>query len=77
MAPLRSTARQAHASLQAESLDPDIKRDLGIAGIDRDTSLSDVFRGALWFVVMEMFTIGLIFLFPVIVTWLPDTMMGR
>ncbi|WP_200960464.1 TRAP transporter large permease subunit [Rhizobium sp. Root651] len=48
-----------------------------IAGIDRDTSLSDVFRGALWFVVMEMFTIALIFLFPVIVTWLPETMMGR
>jgi tripartite ATP-independent transporter DctM subunit len=48
-----------------------------IAGIDRDTSLSDIFRGALWFVVMEMFTIALIFLFPVIVTWLPETMMGR
>jgi C4-dicarboxylate transporter DctM subunit len=50
---------------------------LVIAGIDRDTSLSDVFRGAQWFVVMEMFTIGLIFFFPMIVTWLPDTMMGR
>lgn len=48
-----------------------------IAGIDRDTPLIDIFRGAGWFVIMEIVTTVLIFLFPVIVTWLPDTMMGQ
>lgn len=48
-----------------------------IAGIDRQTPLSDVFRGSFWFVLMEIVTVTLIFLFPIIVTWLPDTMMGR
>ena len=48
-----------------------------IAGIDRDTPLPDVFRGALWFVAIEMVTIVLLFAFPSIITWLPDTMMAR
>ncbi len=48
-----------------------------IAGIDRETSLGDVFKGSFWFVLMELFTIILLFCFPIIVTWLPDTMMGR
>lgn len=48
-----------------------------IAGIDRETPLADVFRGAFWFVLLEIVTVTLIFLFPIIVTWLPDTMMGR
>lgn len=48
-----------------------------IAGIDRETSLSDVFKGSFWFVLMELFTVVLILFFPIIVTWLPDTMMGR
>jgi tripartite ATP-independent transporter DctM subunit len=48
-----------------------------IAGIDRQTPLSDVFRGSMRFVLMELFTVVLIFLFPVIVTWLPDSMMGK
>ncbi|GAA0607103.1 TRAP transporter large permease [Paenochrobactrum glaciei] len=48
-----------------------------IAGIDRETSLADVFKGSFWFVLMELFTIILLFCFPIIVTWLPDTMMGR
>ncbi|MDO6723913.1 TRAP transporter large permease [Celeribacter halophilus] len=48
-----------------------------IAGIDRDTPLPDVFKGALWFVAIEMVTIVLLFCFPQIVTWLPDTMMAR
>jgi len=45
-----------------------------IAGIDRDSPLPTVFRGALWFVAMEFATITLLFLFPVIVTWLPGLM---
>jgi C4-dicarboxylate transporter, DctM subunit len=48
-----------------------------IAGIDRDTPLPDVFRGALWFVAIELVTVVLLFSFPQIVTWLPDTMMAR
>ncbi len=48
-----------------------------IAGIDRQTPLSDVFRGSMRFVMMELFTVALIFLFPAIVTWLPDSMMGK
>lgn len=47
-----------------------------IAGIDRDTPLPDVFRGALWFVAIEMVTVALIFAFPSIITWMPDTMMA-
>lgn len=47
-----------------------------IAGIDRDTPLPDVFRGALWFVAIEMVTVVLIFAFPSIITWMPDTMMA-
>ena len=48
-----------------------------IAGIDRQTPLSEVFRGSMRFVVMELFTVVLIFLFPAIVTWLPNSMMGK
>lgn len=48
-----------------------------IAGIDRDTPLSKVFHGAFWFVIMELVTVLLIFFFPLIVTWVPDNMMGR
>lgn len=48
-----------------------------IAGIDRDTPLPDVFRGALWFVVMEIAVVVILFAFPIIITWLPDTMMAR
>jgi len=46
------------------------------AGIDRDTPLVDVFRGAGWFMIMEAVTTLLIFFFPVIVTWLPANMLG-
>ncbi|MDY0073803.1 MAG: TRAP transporter large permease [Thauera sp.] len=48
-----------------------------IAGIDRSTSLTDIFRGAQWFVIMELITVAILFAFPGITTWLPDTMMGR
>lgn len=45
-----------------------------IAGIDRETSLTDIFRGTSWFILMEGVTIVLIFCIPEIVTWLPNTM---
>ncbi|MEH6507541.1 MAG: TRAP transporter large permease [Sulfitobacter litoralis] len=45
-----------------------------IAGIDRETPLPEIFRGALWFVLMEVVTIMILFAFPVITTVLPDLM---
>ena len=47
-----------------------------IAGIDRTTPLAQIFRGATWFVVMEVVTTLILFFFPVIVTWLPQSMLG-
>ncbi|WP_340107442.1 TRAP transporter large permease [Pikeienuella sp. HZG-20] len=45
-----------------------------IAGIDRETPLPEIFRGALWFVLMEFVTIATLFAFPAIITWLPQMM---
>ena len=45
-----------------------------IAGIDRSTPLPQIFRGALWFVLMEVVTIAILFFFPQIVLWLPALM---
>tara|TARA_R110002124_G_scaffold279572_1_gene452176 strand:+ start:6301 stop:7614 length:1314 start_codon:yes stop_codon:yes gene_type:complete len=45
-----------------------------IAGIDRDTPLPEIFRGALWFVLMEVITIIILFAFPAIITVLPNLM---
>lgn len=48
-----------------------------IAGIDRSTPLWQIFRGAWWFVIMEVVTTLILFFFPIIVTWLPETMLGK
>ncbi len=48
-----------------------------IAGIDKETPLTKIFKGAWWFVIMEIITIVILFLFPWIVTWLPESMMGK
>lgn len=48
-----------------------------IAGVDRHTPLTQIFRGAWWFVGMEVVTTLILFFFPVIVTWLPETMLGK
>ena len=45
-----------------------------IAGIDRETPLTTIFRGAWWFVIMEVITIIVLFSFPWIITWLPHSM---
>lgn len=45
-----------------------------IAGLDKDISLTDVFQGASWFILMEIATILLLFMFPILITWLPGTM---
>lgn len=48
-----------------------------IAGIDRETPLTQIFHGAWWFVLMEFATIVLLFFFPVLVTILPETMLNQ
>jgi len=45
-----------------------------IAGLDKDTSLTDVFSGASWFILMEIVTIVILFFVPFLSTWLPYTM---
>ncbi|NLO80555.1 MAG: TRAP transporter large permease [Xanthomonadaceae bacterium] len=45
-----------------------------IAGLDKDISLTDVFHGAGWFIVMELTTTAILFFFPAIVTVLPNSM---
>lgn len=45
-----------------------------IAGLDKDTTLTDVFTGASWFILMEVVTVVIIFSFPLIATYLPNTM---
>jgi len=48
-----------------------------IAGIDRSTPLTTIFQGAWWFVLMEFVTTAILFTFPIIVTVLPDMMLGK
>ncbi|PAT34024.1 TRAP transporter large permease [Vandammella animalimorsus] len=48
-----------------------------IAGIDRDTPLTQIFHGAWWFVAMEFATILLLFFFPAVVTLLPQSMLQQ
>lgn len=45
-----------------------------IAGLDKETTLTDVFAGANWFILMEIVTVIIIFCFPFIATYLPNTM---
>jgi len=47
-----------------------------IAGIDRSTPLMAIFKGAWWFVIMEFIITGILFVFPFLVTWLPNNMLG-
>jgi C4-dicarboxylate transporter, DctM subunit len=46
-----------------------------LAGVVRDVPLSSIFRGCLWFVVFEVVTTILLFIFPEISIWLPMSMM--
>jgi C4-dicarboxylate transporter DctM subunit len=45
-----------------------------IAGMNPDVPLADVFRGCLWFMMLDLIIIIVLFFFPVISTWLPSTM---
>jgi len=40
----------------------------------KDASLEDIFMGIFPFLLMDILTLGIIFLFPMVVTWLPGTM---
>jgi len=47
-----------------------------LAGVVRDVPLADIFKGCLWFVIFELITTAILFLFPILSTWLPATMAG-
>ena len=45
-----------------------------IAGLNRDISLTDVFRGAMPFVVAELAVVAIVIIFPQLALWLPSMM---
>ena len=45
-----------------------------LASVRRDVPLTDIFRGCLWFLLFDVVTIIVLWLFPVLTTWLPGTM---
>lgn len=45
-----------------------------LAGVVRHVSLSDIFKGCLPFVLIELVVVALLFAFPALATWLPSTM---
>lgn len=47
-----------------------------LAGVVRDVPLADIFKGCLWFVIFELIATTILFLFPLLSTWLPATMAG-
>jgi TRAP-type C4-dicarboxylate transport system permease large subunit len=47
-----------------------------IKGITPDVSLNQILRGSVPFMVMMMICIVILSIFPEIVTWLPDKLMG-
>ena len=47
-----------------------------LAGVVRDVSLTDIFKGCFWFVILELITTTVLFALPILSYWLPETM-GR
>ncbi len=45
-----------------------------LAGVVRDVSLTDIFKGCLWFVLFEAVTTAILLAYPAISTWLPQSM---
>ncbi|MBC8460905.1 MAG: TRAP transporter large permease [Deltaproteobacteria bacterium] len=45
-----------------------------LASVRPDVPLTDIFRGCLWFLLFDLVTITVLWLFPVLTTWLPGTM---
>lgn len=48
-----------------------------ISGIVQDVPISKVFKGVVPFLIMDFVTLSLLFFFPEISTWLPDSMLGK
>ena len=48
-----------------------------IGGIVPDVPMSRIFKGCVPFLMMDAVTLGLLFFFPEISTWLPDTMVSK
>ena len=46
-----------------------------MAATDQKITIGELYKGVLPFIIFDLFTIGLLFLFPAIATWLPDHMM--
>lgn len=45
-----------------------------LASVRPDVPLTDIFRGCLWFLLFDVVTILLLWVFPILTTWLPSTM---
>jgi C4-dicarboxylate transporter DctM subunit len=45
-----------------------------LASVRPDIPLTDIFRGCLWFLLFDVVTILILWLFPILTTWLPSTM---
>ena len=45
-----------------------------IKGLFPDVTLKDIMIGSLWFLIMDLATIGLLIVFPTICTYLPSLM---
>ncbi|MCX5874355.1 MAG: TRAP transporter large permease [Deltaproteobacteria bacterium] len=48
-----------------------------LAGVVRDVPMNEIFRGCFWFLLFEAVSIVVLFMFPVISTYIPMTMYGR
>jgi tripartite ATP-independent transporter DctM subunit len=48
-----------------------------LSGVVRDVPMHDIFKGCSWFLLLEAVSTGLLFVFPIICTYLPSTMYGR
>ena len=48
-----------------------------IKGITPDVSLSEILKGSIPFMIMMVICIIILCIFPEIVTWLPDKLMGK
>ena len=46
-----------------------------LAATDQKVSIGDLYKGVLPFIIFDLITIGLLFLFPAIATWMPENMM--
>ncbi len=43
-----------------------------IAGLDKTVPMATVYRGVMWFIFCDMFTLGAMRCWPSIITWLPS-----